>query len=85
MDKERGRKEGNVVVVRVSCGEEIRAAGECVRSSELGTWDMGELKVEISKIQEPASLATIQALGGAEEGEVFVICENLDGEWGAMK
>ena len=59
MGEERGRKEGNVVVVGVSCGEEIGAAGECVRSSELGTWDMGESKVEISEIQEPASLATI--------------------------
>ena len=48
MDKERGRKEGNVVVVRVSCGKEIGAVRECIRSSELGTRDMGELEVKIS-------------------------------------
>ena len=30
-------------------------------------------------------MVTIQVLGGVEEGEVFVIGENLDKEWGAMK
>ena len=59
MDKERGRKEGNIFIVGVSCGEKIGAVGECIRSSKLGTWYMGELKVEISEIQEPVSLATI--------------------------
>ena len=85
MNEKRGRKEGNVIVVGVSCGKEIGAVGKGVRSSKLGTWDVSELKVEISEIQEPTSLATIQVLGGAEEGEVFVICENPDREWGAMK
>ena len=59
MDEERGRKEGDILIVRISWRKEVGAAREHVGAGELETWDMGELKVEISEIQEPASLATI--------------------------
>jgi len=46
---------------------------------------MGDFKVEVGKVKKPASLTTIQVLGAAEEGEVFVICEDLDGKRGSPK
>ena len=46
---------------------------------------MDEVEVEIHKVQKPASLMTIETLGGVEEGEVFVVGEDLDWEGGAMK
>ena len=63
MNKKRGRKKGNVIVVGVSCRKEIRAAGKSVRSSKLETWDVSELKVKISEIQEPASLQQFKRWG----------------------
>ena len=46
---------------------------------------MSQVEVEISKVKEPAGLATIQTLGGTEEGKVFMICENLDGKGRSME
>ena len=46
---------------------------------------MDEVEVEIHKVQKPASLMMIETLGGVEEGEVFVVGEDLDWQGGAMK
>ena len=43
------------------------------------------MEVEIGNVKEPAGLATIQTLGGTEEGKVFMICENLDGKGRSME
>jgi len=46
---------------------------------------MGDAKIEVGKVQEPTSLAAIQVLGTAEEGEVLVICKDLDRKRRAAK
>ena len=46
---------------------------------------MDEMQVEVREIKEPSSLMTVQALGGTEEGKVFMIGENLDREGRTME
>ena len=56
-----------------------------IRSCKLRFRNMGEMQVEVHEIKEPSSLMMVQALGGTEEGKVFMIGENLDGEWRTME
>ena len=46
---------------------------------------MDHCEVEICKVQEPVSLASIQGLRFAEVGQIFVVRENLDWERGTME
>ena len=46
---------------------------------------MDHFEVKVSKVQKPASLSLIQRLGFAEVCEIFVISEDLDGEWRTME
>ena len=58
---------------------------EGVRTCEMGFWDMNHDKVEICQVKKPMCLLTIQCLSFAKIGQVFVVGEDLDGKWGAMK
>jgi hypothetical protein len=46
---------------------------------------MGNLKIKVSEVKKPMGLTTIQMLGAAEEGKVFVICKDLDWKRGSAK
>ena len=55
-----------------------------IRSSEMGTRDVGQTEVEVREVKEPMSSMVVEPLGGTEECEVLMISEDLDGEWGTM-
>ena len=66
---EEGRwEEGDIGVIRVIRGKEIRAAGEGVGASEKLPRDMDHFEVKVSKINEPTCLAAVKRLGLAEIG-----------------
>ena len=46
---------------------------------------MDHLQVEIGKVNKPAGLSMVEGLGGVEVSEVFVVGEDLYGEWGSME
>ena len=85
VNKEGRREEGDVGVVGVVRGEEVRSAGEGIGTSEKFTGDMDHFQVEVSKVDEPACLAAVERLGLAKVGKVLVIGEDLYQEGGAMQ
>jgi hypothetical protein len=46
---------------------------------------MSDFKVEVGKIKKPASLTTFQMSGTMKEGEVLMVCKNLNRKRGAAK
>ena len=78
-----GEEDGRRIVrfVRV----EVRAAGEGVRSGKETAWDMDDLEIKIHKIEQSLCLVAVEILGLTEVRQVFVICEHLNGERGAME
>ena len=64
---------------------EVRAAGEGIRTSKEASQDMDDLEVKVGKIEQPSGLLTVEILGLMEVCQVFVVCEDLDGERGAME
>ena len=46
---------------------------------------MDHVEVKVGEVDEPSCLSPIEGLGLAEVGEVFVVCENLYRERGAME
>jgi hypothetical protein len=76
-DKERWGKEGDILIVRGD-GKLVRSARKGIRASKCRSGDMGNLKIKVGKVKKPTGLTMVQVLGTMEEGEVFVICKNLD-------
>ena len=85
VDKEGRREEGDIGVVRVIHGEEIRSTGEGVGASKKFSGDMDHLQVEIGKVNEPACLAMVERLGLSEVGEILMVGEDLHREGGTME
>ena len=85
IDKEGWRKEGDVGVVGVIRGEEVRSAGEGVGSSKKFAGNMDHLQVEVGEVDEPARLSAVERLGLAEISKVLVVGEDLHGERGAVE
>ena len=85
IDKKRWREEGDVGVVRVICGEEIRSAGEGIGTGEEFSGDMDHFQVEVGEVDEPACLAAVKHLGLVEIGEILVVGEDLYGKGGTME
>ena len=85
VDKEGWWQEGDIGVVRIIRGEEVRPAREGIGASEKFSGHMDHLQVEVSKVDEPTCLAAVECLGLAKVGKVFVVGEDLYGERGAMK
>jgi hypothetical protein len=78
-NEERWGKEGYILIIRGD-GEFIQSARKGIRTSECRSQDISDLKVKVSEVKKPASLTTIQMLGTMKEGEVLVICKDLDWE-----
>ena len=80
IDKEGRGKESNSIVVIVRVGKEVGMARKGVRASEEFSQDVDHFQVEVSKVDEPTSLSSVEVLGGTEVGEVLMVSENLDRE-----
>ena len=81
----RDGKEGNPIIVVGGVREEIRATRKGVWASQKLSQDMDHFQVEVSEVNEPASLLTIEVLGGTEVGEILVVCTDLYREWGPVE
>ena len=85
IDKKGWREEGYVGIVGVIRGEEVRAAGEGIRSGEELSRDMDHFQVEVSEVNKPTCLASVKRLGLSEIGKVFMVGEDLHRERRAME
>ena len=85
INKEGWWEEGDIGVVRIVRGEEVRSAGEGIGASKKFSGDMDHFQVEVGKVNEPTCLAAVESLGLTEVGKVFVVGEDLYREGGAMK
>ena len=56
----------------------VGAARECIGGAKVFPRDVGETKIKLGEVKEPASLATVEFLGLTEVGEVLVVGEYLD-------
>jgi hypothetical protein len=84
LDKERWAEEGDVLIVRGD-GKFVWSARKGIRAGECRPRDMGDLEIKVGEVKKPTGLTTVQMLGTTKEGEVLVICKNLDSERGTTK
>ena len=83
---EKGRWEkGDVGVIRVIHGEEVRTAGKGVGAGKKLSGDMDHFEVKVSKVNKPTCLAVVKCLGLTEIGQVLVVGEDLYWEGGAVE
>ena len=68
VDEEGRSKEGDIGVVGVIRGEEVRSAGEGIGASKKFSRDMNHFEVKIRKVNEPMFLAAVERLGLMEIG-----------------
>ena len=47
--------------------------------------NVNEYKVKVCEVKKPAGLPSVERLGRTEEGEVFMVSENLHWERGSME
>ena len=85
IDKEGWRKEGDVGVVGIVRGEEVRTAREGVRASEKFAGYMDHFQVEVSEVDEPTCLAAVECLGLTEVGKVLMVGKDLYRERGTVE
>ena len=85
IDKEGWRKESNSIIVVVRVGREVGTAREGVRTGKEFSRDVDHFQVEVSKVDEPMSLPSVEVLGGTEVSEVFMVGEDLDREGGSVE
>ena len=81
IDEERRGEEGDSIIVIIRMWEEVRVTRKNIWAGHKLSWDMDHFQVEVSEVDEPLGLLTIEGLGRAKVGEVFVISEDLYGEW----
>ena len=58
---------------------------EGIWCGELSARNVNEFKVEVCEVKELAGLSLVERLGQMEEGEVFMVCENLHWKRGPME
>ena len=85
IDEERRGKESNSIVVIIGLGEEVRMAREGIGAGKEFSWDMDHFQVKVREVDEPVGLSSVEALGGTEVGEVFMVGEDLDWEGGSVE
>ena len=85
VDEERWGKESDSIVVVIGLGKEVRTAREGIGAGEEFSWDVDHFQVKVCKVDEPAGLSSVEVLGGAEVGEVFMVSEDLDWEGGSVE
>ena len=85
IDEERWGKESNSIIVIVGVGKEVRMAREGIRAGKEFSWDVDHFQVEVSEVNEPTGLSSVEVLGGTEVGEVLMVGEDLDWEGGYME
>ena len=59
--------------------------GEGVRACEEFPWDVDHFQIEVSEVDEPVGLSTIEGLGGMEVGEILMVSEDLYRERGSVE
>ena len=85
IDEERWGKESNSIIVIVGVGKEVRMAREGIRAGKEFSWDVDHFQVEVSEVNEPTGLSSVEVLGGTEVDEVLMVGEDLDWEGGYME
>ena len=85
IDKEGWREESDVIVVVIGVRKEVRTSGEGVRTSKEFPGNVDHFQVEVSEVDEPTGLSSVEMLGGAEVGEVLMACEDLYREGRSVK
>ena len=85
VDKEGRRKESDSIVVIVRVGKKAGAVEEGIRTCQEFSQNKNHFQVKVNEVNKPVGLLTIEGLGGAEVGEVFVVSEYLYREWGSME
>ena len=85
VNEERRGEESDSVVVIVGLGEEVRTMREGIRAGEELPWDVDYFQVEVCEVDEPASLSSVEVLGGTEVSEVLMVGEDLNWEGGPVE